>query len=137
MIDPDRQAVIDQTDRWLQARGADAVQLDDILSNDFRYSSSGDFGVETMTKAEIIKLSSMITGATSKKLEHQTIRLGEIIISITMTLSQDEIAGDLGGIGSAEAANATMLGKRLVYASGWRQEDHTWRCFDIHLIAAL
>lgn len=137
-IDADSQAIIDRTDLWLLcAVDGRYERLYDILTDDFLYSSHPKFGVATMTKAEIIKVASLLKDAGTEKLSHNIEKVGDIAISTTVTRSLEKITADVGEFASSEAMNASMNGKVLVYVSGWRKSEGAWRCFDIHLVDAM
>ncbi len=136
--DSDTQAIIQQTDLWLQGAVDGGYQrLNDILADDFLYSSHAKYGVSTMTKPEMIKLASMLKDAGTEKLEQTITKVGDIAISLTVTKSLEKITGEVGDFASSDAMNASMNGKVLVYASGWRKDGATWKCFDMHLVDAL
>jgi hypothetical protein len=133
----DEQAVVDRTDQWLHCAVSGNVDpMRDILAEDFRYTSNPRFGVEAMTKLQLIEVASLLRDDGTAKLEHRLLRVGNLIVSTTVTRSREVINGDPAAA-SATTMNATMNGKLLVYVSGWRAEAGTWRCFDMHLLDAL
>ena len=134
----DGAAVIAQTDRWLRCSiDRTAGRLEDILADDFRYTSDPKAGVAEMDKAAMVAVNAQLDDSGSDKLDHKVYRVGDTILSLTLTRSNEQMVGDLGGVASADAMNNGLMGNLLIYVSGWRQEAGTWRCFNMHLVDAV
>jgi ketosteroid isomerase-like protein len=136
--DPDILAVVARTDLWLQcAVDGQFQRLNDILSDTFTYASHPKFGAAAMDKAQMIEVASLLKDDGTQKLIQHVHKVGTVAVSITLTRSMERITAPLGAFASAHEMNASMNGKFLVYVSGWRKEESTWRCFDMHLVDAL
>ena len=66
-------------------------------------------------------------------------QIGDIILSHTIMLIEEEtLSSDPGhGLPSAAELSKLMSGKTQAYASAWRQEGDAWKCFDHHLVGPI
>ena len=62
-------------------------------------------------------------------------RLGELVITIVFAQISEEFRGDLGPqLPTAAEMNAFAKGKKLGYASGWKEIDGRWQCTSHHVL---
>ena len=62
-------------------------------------------------------------------------RLGDLVMTLVFAQINEEFRGDLGPqMPSAAEMNAFAKGKKLGYASGWREIDGRWQCTSHHVL---
>jgi len=62
-------------------------------------------------------------------------RLGDLVMTLVFAQINEEFRGDLGPqMPSAAEMNAFAKGKKLGYASGWREIDRRWQCTSHHVL---
>lgn len=127
----DTQAVIERTDQWLACvSDGQANRLEDILTDDFRYSAAPRFGATELDKAQLIETTASLRG-TSHKLHQNVQPLGPLLISLTITRP------DVKPEGVETVPTRPIHNKKLAFLTSWRKEEGRWRCFDNHLLDEL
>jgi hypothetical protein len=65
-------------------------------------------------------------------------RLGDLVITVVFAQINEEFRGNLGPqMPSAAEMNAFAKGKKLGYASGWREIDGRWQCTSHHVLGEI
>src|SRR5882757_7726923 len=62
-------------------------------------------------------------------------RMGDLVMTLVFAQINEEFRGDLGPqMPTAAEMNAFAKGKKLGYASGWREIDGRWECTSHHVL---
>ena len=62
-------------------------------------------------------------------------RMGDLVVTVVFAEISEEFRGNLGPqMPSAAQMNAFAKGKKLGYASGWREIDGRWQCTSHHVL---
>jgi hypothetical protein len=127
---------------WIQAlANKDFDYLEQHLASDFMFTTTplktphGTVIAEQKGKEDFIAQDRHVYRSDIHIVSLTARRSGDLVMTLVFAQINEEFRGDLGPqMPTAAEMNAFAKGKKLGYASGWREIDGRWQCTSHHVL---